>query len=525
MKKDLTKMTQEWMQLERKTLEQRKQADEFYESNLMSLIEEDFIRRNKKEVHEKVDYFVISVGTSYEPIVLNIKLFSPKRILFLYTEQTEKTLNKIAGYCKLEPDTYEKRKVSETDPLDIYREIKRYYLEWERPEKMYIDFTGGTKAMSAAAAMAGALIDIQLVYVGTNDYLSDFRKPNPGSETLFYINNPLAIFGDLEIEKAFTLFERHNYAGAQEKLGVLKESIPDPGIRQQLNFVYLLAKAYEAWDALDFKSAYEYISTLNSQLRRDKRTHRDFLIMDFCGELEKQEEILGFMKDIPSLVKERKNMEILQTKEIITALMFTMCQNGLTRECQEKYDMATLLFYRLLEMIEQRRLARYNLLVSGMEYKEIKYDTKRTPEYGGLSKDGQYALLKQKVQDIRTKLFGKGNNYLPEQVSLLEGFMLLYALGDPIVADKEGNGIDKLKRIRSMVFLRNNSIFAHGLGPVGAQDFGKFKKFVLEMFGCFIVRRTAPLRFPAPASSSLCRWQHETEKPGGSILRVLLAGG
>ena len=45
--------------------------------------------------------------------------------------------------------------------------------------------------MSAAAAMAGALIDIQLIYVGTNDYLTDFRKPNHGSETLFYINNPL----------------------------------------------------------------------------------------------------------------------------------------------------------------------------------------------------------------------------------------------------------------------------------------------------------------------------------------------
>lgn len=88
----------------------------------------------------------------------------------------------------------------------------------EQPEKIYIDFTGGTKAMSAAAAMAGALINVQLVYVGTNDYLKDFRKPNPGSETLFFITNPLAIFGDLEIEKAFTLFRQYNYAEAKEKL-------------------------------------------------------------------------------------------------------------------------------------------------------------------------------------------------------------------------------------------------------------------------------------------------------------------
>lgn len=192
MKKDLKEFTQEWMQLERKTLEQRRQADEFYESNLMALIEEDFIERNQEKVCEKAEYIVISVGTSYEPIVLNIKLFTPQRILFLYTDKTEKTLNKIVRYCSLEPDIYEKRRVSETDPLDIYREIKRYYLEWNKPDKMYIDFTGGTKAMSAAAAMAGALIDIQLIYVGTNDYLTDFRKPNPGSETLFYINNPLA---------------------------------------------------------------------------------------------------------------------------------------------------------------------------------------------------------------------------------------------------------------------------------------------------------------------------------------------
>ena len=263
MNENLLQKTQEWMQLERKTLEQRQQAEVFYENNLMKLIEEDFIVRNKEKVVETVDYLVMSVGTSYEPIVLNIQLFQPKRILFLYTGQTEKTLGKIVKYCQLEPMVYEKSRVSETNPLDIYREIKKSYLNWNKPRKMYIDFTGGTKAMSAAAAMAGALIDVQLVYVGTDDYLADFRKPNPGSETLYYITNPLVVFGDLEIEKALTLFSEYNYAGAQEKLEVLKESIPEPDTRQQLNFVYLLAKTYEAWDALDFVPAAEFMEKLN----------------------------------------------------------------------------------------------------------------------------------------------------------------------------------------------------------------------------------------------------------------------
>ncbi len=483
MNENLFQRTQEWMQLERKTLEQRKEAEKFYESYLMNLVEEDFIKRNKNKVYERVEYLVVSVGTSYEPIVLSIKLFQPVKILFLYTAKVAPTLRKIVKYCDLEPMAYEKRKISETNPLDIYREIKRSYLEWEKPDKMYIDFTGGTKAMSAAAAMAGALIDVQLVYIGTDDYLVDFRKPNPGSETLYYISNPLVIFGDLEIEKALTLFHEYNYAGAQEKLLILKESIPDPNIRQQLNFVYLLAKVYEAWDALDFSQAYQMICELNKQLKRDRTMHDTFLMMDFCDNLEKQEQILNNLFKIPKLLKERKNLEVLKSKEIMTALMFTMMQNALIREKQEKYDMATLLFYRLLEMIEQRRLCKYQLFVSKMEYTNIKYNIKRQPEFSEISEEERLELLKKKIQQIKTNVFDKQmNGYLPEQVSLLEGFIILLALADPIVKDGKEHDIDKLKRIRSMVFLRNNSIFAHGLGPVGYKDYIKFKTFVLELF-------------------------------------------
>ena len=50
MNKALVQKTNEWMQLERKTFEQRKKADEYYDSQLMNLIEDDFIRRNKSKV-------------------------------------------------------------------------------------------------------------------------------------------------------------------------------------------------------------------------------------------------------------------------------------------------------------------------------------------------------------------------------------------------------------------------------------------------------------------------------------------
>ena len=376
--------------------------------------------------------------------------------------------------------------MSETSPLDIYREIKRSYIGWKKPKKMYIDFTGGTKAMSAAAAMAGAMIDVQLVYVGSDDYLADFRKPNPGSEILFYIDNPLSVFGDFEIEKAMALFEKYNYAGAQEKLAELKESIPDPAIRQQMNFVYLLARAYEAWDALNFGEAFTYIETLNGQLRRDRMMNGTFLLMDCCELLQKQEEILGYLREIPGMLKKKCNADIIKSKNIMYALMFTMYQSACIREKQEKYDMATLLFYRLLEMIEQRRLSHYGLYVSQMDYRQIRYDRKYQPAYENLDAKQQYEFFRERIREIKTELFGRpGNDYLPDQVSLLEGFIMLMALGDPIVHTEGKREIDRLKRIRSMVYLRNNSIFAHGLGPVGYGDYKKFRDFVLEVFQSF----------------------------------------
>jgi len=76
--------------------------------------------------------------------------------------------------------------------------------------------------------------------------LIDFRKPSLGSETLYYINNPYAVFGDFEIEKAMRLFGQYDYSGAKEKLEELREKVSDLVIRQQLRFSYMMMIQSEA---------------------------------------------------------------------------------------------------------------------------------------------------------------------------------------------------------------------------------------------------------------------------------------
>ena len=125
MNSELKKNTEKWKGLERKTLEQRRVADEFYDKNLMRLIEKDFVDRNEDMIFEKIDYMIVSVGTSYEPIVLSLSLLKPEKVLFLYTEKSENILSKIITYTELSPNKYEKSLVNEVDPLDVYKEIKR----------------------------------------------------------------------------------------------------------------------------------------------------------------------------------------------------------------------------------------------------------------------------------------------------------------------------------------------------------------------------------------------------------------
>ena len=83
--KNLKELSEIWMAMERKTLEQRKKADKYYEEYLMQPIVEDYKERNSDLVFEQVDYLILSVGTSYEPLILNISLLHPRKILFLYT--------------------------------------------------------------------------------------------------------------------------------------------------------------------------------------------------------------------------------------------------------------------------------------------------------------------------------------------------------------------------------------------------------------------------------------------------------
>lgn len=116
---------------------------------------------------------IISLGTGEgveHGIAFSIRANNPDKIVFLITEQSKETIPKIEAELGFSLN-YEILEV--TDPNDIERcyfdthqTIRKLLKEGYSPEEIYIDFTSGTKAMSAGVSLAGAFFEVQaLLYV------------------------------------------------------------------------------------------------------------------------------------------------------------------------------------------------------------------------------------------------------------------------------------------------------------------------------------------------------------------------
>ncbi|WP_058485143.1 TIGR02710 family CRISPR-associated CARF protein [Defluviitalea phaphyphila] len=469
--REIQQKTSIWMSMERATKEQRDRAEKYYEKELMPLIIESFINRGKNIIN-KPEYMILSVGTSYEPLVLSLKLLNPNKVLFLYTEKTEEKIDKILEFVNLKASQFNKEKVEETNSLIIYQKIKKVYLEWGKPEKIYVDFTGGTKAMSAATAMAGAMLGAQLIYIGNKEYLKDFRKPYPGTEFLEKVQNPYNVFGDIEEERANDLLNQHDYVGARKIFESLVDKVPDPNKKEYFYVLYLITSAYEYWDSLEFNKALLNMNKAIEEIEKYSLLNSKFIMLDKLELLRKQSEFLEIMTNNTKKIRKNNPMAILLKIEEILPLMFTVYHNAKRRSEQEKYDMASLLLYRLLEMIMQRRLVTYEIDVSRPIYNKI------------FKNRNELNIFKNKVIEYRKKVYGKNINInLPNNITLMEGYIQLAALKDKLIY--ETDKIKFLKSIFNKIKIRNYNIFAHGFYSLTQEEYKDFENFVLNIFEHF----------------------------------------
>ena len=458
MPKDITPETKlnelfsEWRQMDRNSTHALKAALTFYDEQIFPLVNKVFLSKPTNCPKKEYDALILTVGFSPEPLILSILAIKHKRVALLYTEETKKFLPRIQEETNSPLDRLATREIDGSSTVEVYETIMDLYTRWSKPTNIAVDITGGKKSMVGGAAMAGAALGADIYYVDNTSFI--LGKPEPGTEYLSLLENPFTVFGDLEVDKARDLYRGHDYAGAQRIFVQLEAQVGDPSLATVYGAYRLLCATYEAWDNIDFEEGKNTISQLLNVLKQ----FRSLSLNIYQSRLLNQKQALECLQAIAN----DENLALSIDDGFHFAFM--LYHSALRRENQGKLDMACLLLYRLLEWIEQHRLAVYSINSSNPDYSKTGKCKNELLEKYESNRNRVYKINNRNIKD------------LPSPIALIDGFLILEALDDDIVKDLNWPAL------RGQVEMRNKNIFAHGINKINRGNYERFKSTVEERF-------------------------------------------
>ena len=391
-------------------------------------------------------FMIVGTGINYSDKegvrLLAQKLYStitkiyPNQVIFFASEKSKKTIEYIEELFKQHNDEFildEDYQIVSLEAIDDFNtcfevvESKIWELDADitREYKIIMDYTSGTKTMSAAMACCGMFYNKSLISVGgdrTNGEVSS------GTEIINY-QNLYKIYDRISIARVRRLFNSNNFMQCIELL----EKIVDLRFNKE---TYLnICRSYYSWDNMDFENAYEYLTKADLSLVE---------IIEIREKLKKNLKALGIIINSRSL--NLKNCYILAS----------LINNAMRKADEYKYDDAIARLYRSFELIAQVQLSKYDII----------------------SSDVDISLLSEK------NVSGEFIDYLKKteedgkiRIGLVADFMLLNELGDKLGKYYMQNE----SKIKNITQKRNNSILAHGLESQSKEDYEQFLDIVTSL--------------------------------------------
>jgi CRISPR-associated protein (TIGR02710 family) len=420
------------------------------------------LQQFRERVGNRQAVALILAGSRQEDTAaLLIGALQPKRVAFLLTPETHDFLEKVAAKLDREPDpTWIKRIAHYTDVNQVYRELRAVIEEWcdlDR-DQILVDLTAGTKPMTVGLAKAAYVLGLGTIYI-ESDY--EQNQVVPGSQRLIDPSDPYEVFGDLEAAQARRLFNAHDYVNSERIYRDLAQRVKENKGYEQLA---LLARAYAQWDTFGLAAAAETMAQLLAQ--------------SLITELRVQQRLLEAQRDaISRLLRTTQAMRYSNTDlstladaDAILPLLGSLHANALRREAQRRYDTAALLHYRSLELMSQHRLATHGVLAEHPDLDRLK---QRQPQL-----ENEYRAVERSL-GFRERGLQPNRDGRYNPITLLNGYMLLKALQDPLVQSVN------LADIQNRVSVRNKSILAHGFRQITETEYRDFVSVVEQVLDQF----------------------------------------
>lgn len=400
---------------------------------------------------QKIKAMIVSVGGTAAPVIHSLNSSKPEYVCFFISRQTRKMMEEEI-LPKLDPKPQAHDWIVTSNPellsecyLELITKLPNVLEKWEvDPKEVCVDYTGGTKTMSAALVLATVEDSCCYSYVG-----GDERSKGGigivlnGKEKMRFLDNPWDSIALKEKREVSFLFNKARYASAAEVLGKCIERVSKD---QQPYFKALreMVVGYDLWDRFRHREA-------KDRLYRS----RDVLLTYAHGSAKREAKGLA--------VRLQDNLQFLE--KLLSGgkpskLFFhDLLANAKRRaDIEKKFDDGVARLYRAMELSAQAELK-----------EPFGIDTSRVRPESVPERLQQEFLTKYGASDDRTM-----------KIPLFASYQLLNELGSEL-AKNFFNVYEE--EIKSLLDIRNSSILAHGLNPVEEKTFQRLFNSTMKFSG------------------------------------------
>jgi CRISPR-associated protein (TIGR02710 family) len=404
-----------------------------------------------QEAEQKSRAMLVSLGGSLEPVLYTLGQQQPEYILFFVSAESAGQIQGIIRELSYSCRDFDRILSPSAEILgDCYRALRDHLpgklAQWGlSPEELLVDYTGGTKSMSAALVLATIEQAHRYSYVGGVERdKGGVGVVLGGRERMHYIQNPWKEVAQEERKRISLLFATARYETARQEIQRMLTHVEE-GEREFWQAMAVLVEGYCDWDNFSPRSA-------KNKLGRAF----NFLKPYAGGTRGRQPPLAQLVLDVETLLEFLNRLTSSEGRD--EAYILDLIANADRRaDIEGKYEDAVARLYSCLERGAKFRLQRQYRVSTD----DVKVD--QLPE-------AIRSEFEQKYRDPR-----EGKIRLP----LFAAYRLLDALGDALGQ----RFIARQEEILKLLSLRNLSPLGHGENPVGQEGYGRFRALLVELLG------------------------------------------
>lgn len=402
---------------------------------------------------------IVSLGGSPEPLIKTLSEHRPQLVCFLASQESVDLVGKIKEAVSNTGVSFRDYKVLVEDINDLAHCYQKALAcaDWIAkqdvpPVEVIVDYTGGTKTMTAALVLATVSRGFRFSYVGgVRRTKGGLGVVESGSEEVRLGPNPWELFAVQERQRLTQYFNSYQFAACR---ALIREAIDrlSADERQRFEVLRILVEGYEAWERFKHSAGLTCLEKGMAELQKLANVRAEEFLASLTDSLGCNLEFLRRLKG------ERQGAQ-----ELHPLLLSDLLANARRRMEEGKFDDAAARLYRLVEMIGQIEIQRLcGAKTDNFPREEVpealreEYEHRYRDEKGKLKLplEATYRVLSERGNDTGQRFFQDRGRF-----SNLQQARNLSILAHGVTPIEEGRVRELLKFVSSLMPLQDEPRF------------------------------------------------------------------